>query len=193
MGRFLNTHFIKHITKGFLFFGALVFLVSCENDTKEINGLNERVIDIEEVKNVNGIMTQTAQMKAELSAPLMLKVKADTVYTEFPNTLKVSFYDNESPSTFITSNYGIYYDNLNKVYLRDSVVIIKMPSDTIYCKDLWWIQDKHEFYTDKPVKVRTAKQTLNGTGMWAKEDMSHYTLFNSTNGSVELPENFQVY
>ncbi|MDA3615715.1 LPS export ABC transporter periplasmic protein LptC [Polluticaenibacter yanchengensis] len=189
----IKIHIENYIPKGFLFLGALVFFASCENDTKYINSINEKVKDVEEVRNVHGTMSQSANLKAELTAPLMLKVKSDTIYTEFPNSLKVTFYENESPSTYITSKYGIFYDTYRKVHLVDSVVILKMPTDTIYCRDLWWDQNKKEFFTDNPVRVRTAKQVLNGSGMWAKEDMSHYTLFNSKDGSVDVPENIQVY
>ena len=189
----IKIHIEKYITKGFFFFGALVFFASCENDTKYINSINEKIKEVEEVKNVRGTLSQTADIKAELTAPLMLKVKSDTIYTEFPNTLKVTFYENESPTTVITSNYGIFYDTYRKVHLVDSVVIFKMPGDTIYCRDLWWDQNKKHFFTDNPVKIRTAKQTLNGSGMWAREDMSEYTLYNSKDGSVDVPENIQVY
>ena len=38
----------------------------------------------------------------------------------------------------MTAKYGIYYDNLNKVFLRDSVMVINKEGDTLRTPELWW-------------------------------------------------------
>src|SRR5262245_48320535 len=103
------------------------FFVSCENDEKQIKELTENVIEVEEAKNVESYMSQDGKVKAKLTAPLMFRVMKDTQYVEFPNTLHVDFYnDSTKIESWLDSKYGKYFETLNKVYLRDSVIVINV-------------------------------------------------------------------
>jgi hypothetical protein len=106
-------------------------------------------------------------MKAKLTAPLMYRYQRDTVFTEFPNTLHVDFYDDSVRiESWLTANYGIYYDNLNKVFLRDSVTVINNEGDTYElpnfggirtCKN--FIQISHPGSTER-INIFTAEMVL---------------------------------
>ena len=79
----------------------------------------------EEAINVESYLSQDGKMKAKLTAPLMCRVSLIHVYAEFPNTCMCDFYDDSTNiETRLDSKYGKYFENLNKVYLRDSVVVI---------------------------------------------------------------------
>ena len=54
-------------------------------------------------------------------------------------------------------NYGKWREQDDKVYLRDSVVVMNiLKGDTLYCKELWWDKKAEKFYTDKPVQIHKA-------------------------------------
>jgi LPS export ABC transporter protein LptC len=149
------------------------FLSSCENDPGEVKRWTEKVELREEAKTVESYLSQEGKMKAKLMAPLMYRYQRDTVYTEFPNTLHVDFYDDSVRiESWLTANYGIYYDNLNKVFLRDSVTVINMEGDTLRCPELWWDQNSQKFYTDKPARLDGKDKHLTGTqGLEATQDL----------------------
>ncbi len=73
--------------------------------------------------------------------------------------------------------------------MRDSVVVINFSKgDTLYCDELYWNRSRigAEFYTDKPVRIRTKTQIINGTGMEAPQDFKKY-LIKYVTGSVTVP------
>ena len=62
----------------------------------------------------------------------------------------MDFYDDSTKiESWVDSKHGKYFENLNKVYLWDSVVVINIKGDTLKSPDLWWDQNTKLFYTDK--------------------------------------------
>ena len=175
-------------------FGGLLlvafFLSSCENDEKVINDLTKKVIMQEEAINMESYFSQDGKMKARLKAPLMLRVQADTLYVEFPNTLHVDFYDSSTTiETRLDCLYGKYFEGLNKVYLRDSVVVITVKGDTLKSPDLWWDQNTKLFYTDKyAIYHGKGNNIRGGKGMVATQDLNSIT-FNYPTGIIQRSEN----
>jgi len=151
----------------------LLFFSSCENDPKVIENWTKKAELREEAKTVESYLSQAGVMKAKLTAPLMYRYQRDTIFTEFPNTLHVDFYDDSvRVESWLTANYGIYYDNLNKVFLRDSVMVINKDGDTLRTPELWWDQNMQKFYTDKPARLDGKDKHLTGTqGLEATQDL----------------------
>lgn len=180
---FAQIFFLRKKNIYFLWIASLVcLLVSCENSEQEINELNKKALMVDEATKVEAYLTQGGKMKAKLTAPLMLRVQADTVYTEFPKTLHVDFY-NEAKiiESRLDSKYGKYYETLGKVYLRDSVKVVSVKGDTLYCKDLWWDQNKQKFYTDKPALYRSPVNNYVGKdGLEATQDLKEVKFKNSS-------------
>ena len=148
-----------------MFCAALMglFFSSCENTQEEINALSQKGPMIDQATRVEAFLSQNGSVKARLTAPLMLRVQSDTSYTEFPKTLHVDFYSPDKVvETRLDAKYGKYFENLGKVYLRDSIKIITTKGDTLLCQDLWWDQNKDFFSTDKPAQQRSPGQVING-------------------------------
>ena len=156
---------------------VLLFFSSCENDPKEIENWTKRTELREEAKTIESYLSQSGVMKAKLTAPLMYRYQRDTVFTEFPNTLHVDFYDDSvRVESWLTAKYGIYYDNLNKVFLRDSVMVINKDGDTLRTPELWWDQNQQKFYTDKPSRIDGKdKHIYCRDGIDAPQDMKVFT------------------
>lgn len=144
----------------------------------------------EDAKNVESYLSQRGVMRAKLKAPDMVRVMTDTVYVEFPHTLHVDFFnDSTKRESWLDAKYGKYFETLNKVYLRDSVVIINTKGDTLKTQDLWWDQNTKQLYTDKPARYFTKdKQITGNNGLIATEDLSSIT-FKSPTGNVMVSEN----
>ena len=166
------------------------FFIACENDIKEVDEQFQKKIAIEEAKQVEAYLSQGALVKAKLTAPFMLRYQADSPYVEFPHSLHVDFFND---STNIESTMDALYarnkEFERKVLLRDSVVVInKTKGDTLRTSELWWDQNKEEFYTDKPVRIYQKDKIIYGIGMKSKQDFSEWTIFQST-GTVMVPKN----
>jgi hypothetical protein len=172
-----------------LLYAAALF-TGCENDVKQIRDLTEKKIMKEEAIKIEGYLSQVGKMKAKLKAPLMLRVAADTLYVEFPNTLHVDFYDDSAKvETRLDSRYGKYFENLGKVYLRDSVTVITTKGDTLRSPDLWWDQNRKIFYTEKyAVYHGIGKVIYGGKGLIATQDLNSVT-FNNPTGTIQTYQN----
>ncbi|NCT74498.1 MAG: LPS export ABC transporter periplasmic protein LptC [Chitinophagaceae bacterium] len=173
-----------------------VLLYSCENSQAEIDAYTKRVQMQEVAQDVESYLSQAGKMKARLKAPLMYRVMSDSQYLEFPNSLHVDFYDDSTRvETWLDSKYGKYFENLDKVYLRDSVVIVTVKGDTLRCHDLWWDQNKAIFYTDSVATYRSPGNNISGgRGMEATQDLKTVTFRSplgdmvvSSSGFAEAP------
>lgn len=162
---------------------------SCENSEKDLKNLNSKSAGIEEAKNVNINYTIKGKIKAILLSPLMFRVQDTMPYVEFPKTLHVDFYnDSALVESKLDSYYGKYIEAQSKVFLKDSVKVINVKGDTLYCDELWWDRNRTgtEFYTNKPVRIRTRKEIIDGIGMEARQDFKDWHIMNVT-GIVKVP------
>jgi LPS export ABC transporter protein LptC len=172
-----NSSFHKNLIYAAAFFISCCFVYSCENDPKAIRQLTDPVQMREEARDIESYLSQDGHVKAKLVAPLMYRVTTDTLYVEFPNTLHCDFYDDSTRiETWLDSKYGKYFESLNKVYLRDSVIVINVKGDTLKCPDLWWDQNTKLFYTDKLAYYLTKDKHITASqGMEATQDFSRVT------------------
>jgi LPS export ABC transporter protein LptC len=169
---------------------ALSLLTACENDPVEVALLTKTAAEVEVGTDIEAVMSQTANLKAILKAPIMYRVKTDTIFTEFPQSIFVTFYsDSATAESVVKAKYAKYYEMLRKVYMRDSVVVYNFKGDTLFAEDLWWDQNLEIFYSNLPVKVRQPSQNLTGSGITAKTDFSQQTI-RDPKGDVEVPRNF---
>jgi LPS export ABC transporter protein LptC len=187
-GPFINTYF---------FAAALIisccFVWGCENDDKVLKEMLQNVAQVEEVKKIQIYFSEEGKMKSIIKAPLMYRVQPssqlDTQYVEFPKTLHADFYnDSTKIESWIDALYGKYFEVLNKVYLRDSVVVISIKGDTLRCHDLWWDQGRGLFYTDNAATYRSPGNDITGgKGMEATQDFKSVT-FKYPLGTVKIAE-----
>lgn len=182
-------HYSVRLVAHSLWLAAFLF-TGCENDVKQIKDLTEKKVMKEEAIKIEGYLSQDGKMKAKLKAPLMLRVEADTLYVEFPNTLHVDFFDDSSNiESRLDSKYGKYFENLGKVYLRDSVTVITVQGDTLRSPDLWWDQNTKLFYTDKyAVYTGIGKVIHGGKGLVATQDLNSI-IFNEPTGTMQTSQN----
>ncbi|MBM3411784.1 MAG: LPS export ABC transporter periplasmic protein LptC [Bacteroidetes bacterium] len=180
---------IKSIRTSFLAIFILLFS-SCENDDRVLTNWTKQLRLKEEATDVISSISQEGKLKARIKAPIMVKEEGDTIQMTFPQTLHCDFYnDSAKIETRLDAKFGIYYENLNKVFLRDSVVVITEKGDTLMSPELWWDQGSKLFYTDKFASYRSpGQQILGGKGLEATQDLKRIT-FKFTTGLVNAPEN----
>ena len=173
------------------FIGSCFFMSACENDPEIVDNLFRKKIAVEEAFKVESYMSQEGKVKAKLTAPYMKRYMADSPYVEFPRTLHVDFYnDTLQIESTLDAMYARHMEFEHKVLLRDSVVVInKIKGDTLRTSELWWDQNKQEFYTDKPVRIfQKTSHTFGKNGLQAKQDFSEWWILGSS-GKREVPAN----
>jgi len=183
----------------FLIQAALItgctFIGSCENSLQDLNQFTEKKVGIEEAKDVTIIYSLGDKTKAKLTAPYMLRHQETTPYIEFTKTLHTDFFDDSLRiESKMNAHYGKYMEEESKVFLKDSVVVFNVKGDTLYCNELYWDRAKtgKEFYTDKPVRIRTPSQIIDGDGLDAPQDFKSWHIINGRGfvrvSSSEFPQ-----
>jgi len=171
------------------FFLGCLFVCSCENDIRDVENLNKKSLGIEEGKQIESYLSQQGKVKAKLMAPVMLRYLLDTPKVEFPKTLRVDFFDDSTKvESKLFSKYGRYLENENKVFLRDSVVVFNMSGDTLFCKELYWDQNKSIFYTDKSVIIHKPDQKVYGNGLVADQSFRWFVIKHPHDSYLDIPD-----
>lgn len=165
------------------------FLCSCENDIIAIKELDAKKVGVEEAKMVKVNYSLGGRKKAILVSPLMYRVQETVPYIEFPKSIHVDFYNAEGKvESKLDAKYAKYKESQSNVFLRDSVRVINVLGDTLYCNELNWDLTKTgaEFYTNKPVRIRTRTQIIDGIGMEAKQDFKEWHIVQPV-GFLKVP------
>ena len=167
-----------------------IFLYACENDEARVKDLSKKKIGVEEARNIVLNYTIGGKTKAILTSPVMLNVQEAVPYVEFPKKLHVDFYNELGKvESKLSAFYGQYKQNQSTVFLRDSVKVINIEKgDTLYCDELYWDRNREgvEFYTDKPVKIRTKTHLIDGIGMESAQDFKNWHIKHVT-GMISIP------
>jgi hypothetical protein len=171
------------------------FVSSCENSLEDINKITSRRTGVEVAKDVKILYSIGNITKSRITAPLMLRHQELVPYTEFTKTIHADFFDDSLRiESKLDAHYAKYMETESKVFLKDSVVVINTKGDTLYCKELYWDRRRtgEEFYTDKPVRIRTKTEILDGDGLDAPQDFHNWHLINGRGivrvSSSEFPQ-----
>lgn len=171
------------------------FISSCGNTREQIDRLTSKSIAVEEAKQVDIIYSLGDKTKSRLSAPYMLRHQERIPYIEFTKTVHADFYDDSLHiESRLNAHYGKYMETESKVFLKDSVVVFNTKGDTLFCNELYWDRSipGREFYTDKPVRIRTVTQIIDGDGLDAPQDFKSWHIINGRGlvrvSSKEFPE-----
>ncbi len=169
------------------FVAVIFFMVACENNEDDIKKLMTPRLGVDEGRNIEAYMSNAGKMKARLRAPVMLRYQDTSAKVVFPNTMHVDFFnDSTNIQSKLDANYGEYYEQRNKVFLKDSVRVFNNTGDTLFCEELWWDQSSQRFYTDKPVRIHRPDMIMNGVGLSAPQDFKYFEMYKITNSTLRV-------
>ncbi len=170
-----------------------VFFWSCENDLKKVKQISSKEVNkpVETTIGVDVIYSDSAKVKARMTAPLMLNhTVTKTVkqaYYEMPKGVKIDFYDpKQKLISTVTAEYAIT-KNLNKIIeLRRNVVVVNDKGDTFKSEELIWDQLAKRFYSNQfSTLLRQDGNTISGSTFQCKEDLTSPE-FNQSTGKFNV-------
>lgn len=141
------------------------------------------------VNDLETIISDSGFIKYKVVTPELLEfdVKAEP-YTEFPKGLTITSLDKTlKMNAEIKGNYAKYLKKKKLWLLRNNVQAINYEGNIINTEELYWDMNTHKIYSDKFIKITSAKEIITGVGFEGNEDFSKYKILN-INGIVELQE-----
>ncbi len=160
---------------------ALAFF-SCESElSPDSIALRRRDEPRMEVYNFKYIYTDSGKVQAILTAPYAKEVFKDAKTNEtefvFPRGFVLRFFNEEGiEESRITARYGKIYDRNTKAMARGAVRLQNSEGSLLETEELYWDQQKDRVYTDRFVKITTAREVVYGEGLEADSRFQWYTL-----------------
>lgn len=173
-----------HIRKIFLavtLWVSCFFIVSCENNINDVQSLGKYKAGVDVGKDVVITFSNNGIISAKLYAPVLNQYLVDSgKMVEFPKSIHVDFYkDSFRLDSKLNADYAKYLQTLDKIFLKDNVVVYTLAGDTLWCKEMYWDQTLGKFYTDKEVVVKQHNPLAKtyGIGFEATQDLSDIKIF----------------
>jgi LPS export ABC transporter protein LptC len=185
MAMFLKSLISKMVLLAFVC--SILLISSCENKVAEVEALFSKQKGVDESHGIEAYMSSTGKMRGRLRAPLMLHYQDSIPRMVFPKSLHVDFFnDSTRIESRLDARYAEYFEQTNKVFLRDSVKVFNNIGDTLFCDELWWDQTLAKFYTDKPVEIHKPKEIIKGIGMSATQDFRSFEIYKISNSLLRV-------
>jgi len=174
----------------FLRIFILIFLLSCEDNFQEIQNINSKnILPIGITENLKLIYTDSAKVKAILYSDLNKDFTNQSFpYSEFPEGVKITFYDNDLNETIVTSDYAITYNKTNIVNLIGNVVINNFDGSELKTKQLYWDPEQEWLFTEEKFSFKNIDYDIVASRLDANRS---FTIFNTgkLDGKVLVEDN----
>ena len=175
-----------HFLRIFIF----IFLLSCEDNFQEIQNINSKnILPIGITENLKLIYTDSAKVKAILYSDLNKDFTNQSFpYSEFPEGVKITFYDNDLNETIVTSDYAITYNKTNIVNLIGNVVINNYDGSELKTKQLYWDPEQEWLFTEEKFSFKNIDYDIIASRLDANRS---FTIFNTgkLDGKVLVEDN----
>ena len=163
---------------------GMALITGCENSLKDIQKIsaNEVSKPVTRYTSVDVIYSDSARVKAHMTAPLMLIYNIKKSYTEMPKGVKVIFYDNHLvQSSTIIADYAMRRDSEKVITLRKNVVGTNVKGDMFMSDELIWDETTKQIHSDKLVHVKMSDGSItDGTTFTSDENLNHWILTKGT-------------
>ena len=141
---------------------AVTLFFSCEDNAsalKQINSFNDNPVGI--AYNIRMTYTDSAMVKAVLTAPVHLDYShLSFQYSEFPEGLKVIFYNQENQENTVVADYGIMYNQTKIVDLQGNVVLLSFDGSRLETDQMYWDAEKEWLFTEEPFTFKNTDYNL---------------------------------
>ncbi|MDA7566731.1 LPS export ABC transporter periplasmic protein LptC [Flavobacteriaceae bacterium] len=174
----------------FLRFLVFFFLFSCEDNFQEIQNINSKnTLPVGITENLKLIYTDSAKVKAILYSSLNKDFTNKIFpYSEFPNGIKITFFDKDNNETNVISDYAIMYSKTNIVDMKGNVIINNYDGSELKTSQLFWDPDQEWLFTEKKFTFKNIDYDIAATRLDANRS---FTIFNTgkLDGKVLVEDN----
>lgn len=166
---------ILKILKGFSAFAVALFF-SCDDGSstlKQINQFNENPLGI--AYNIRMTYTDSAVVKAILTAPINLDfTHLSFKYSEFPEGLKIIFFNNKNEENTLVADYGILYNQTKIVDLQGNVVLLSHDGSRLETDQMYWDSEKEWLFTEQPFTFENVNYDMAAIRLDTNKEFSKF-------------------
>ena len=165
----------KFLKKVFLVI-TVTFFFSCDGGSSilnEINQFNENPVGI--AYDIRMTYTDSAKVKAILTAPINLDyTHLSFKYSEFPEGLKIVFYNDNNEENTVVADYGILYNQTRIVDLQRNVVLLSNNGSRLETSQMYWDSEKEWLFTEQPFTFKSENEDMAATRLDTNKEFSKF-------------------
>jgi LPS export ABC transporter protein LptC len=174
----------------FIFISIVVAFSACKNDPELVKQVaNDVEMPVSSTKNVEMLYTDSARIRAKITAPSRDTYIGDKERIEFTNGVDVKFFDEDgSESGELKAKYAINNTKTEQMIARNNVQLVnKLEGKRLETEELIWDQKTGRIYSDKFSKITSKQEVIYGDGFESNQDFSQYRIL-KIRGIVNLEE-----
>ncbi|HNY02054.1 MAG TPA: LPS export ABC transporter periplasmic protein LptC [Bacteroidales bacterium] len=164
---------------GLLF--LLWFLAACSKPPQPNAAIRVRQNDpLMTARNITMLFSDSGQLQARLTSPLMNRYGGEDSYSEFPDGFHIVMFgpDGQITST-ITGNRGTSRDRTRIMEAWGNVVVRnESKNEQMGTEHLVWEEGRNRIWSDVKVKITRPDQVLYGSRMESNESFTRYSIGN---------------
>ena len=168
----------------------MILFFSCDDGSstlKQINQFNENPVGIG--YDIHMTYTDSAEVKAILTAPLNLDyTHLSFKYSEFPEGLKIIFYNDNNEENTVVADYGILYNQTKIVDLQGNVVLLSNDGSRLETSQMYWDSEKEWLFTEQPFTFKNINYDMAAIRLDTNREFSKFQTGNLT-GTMLVKEN----
>ena len=172
---------LKILKNGVSAFAVILFF-SCDDGSstlRQINQFNENPVGI--AYDIHMTYTDSAKVKAILTAPLNLDyTHLSFKYSEFPEGLKIIFYNNNNEENTVVADYGILYNQTKIVDLQGNVVLLSDDGSRLETSQMYWDSEKEWLFTEQPFTFKNINYDMAAIRLDTNKEFSKFQTGNLT-------------
>ncbi|UOB18730.1 LPS export ABC transporter periplasmic protein LptC [Abyssalbus ytuae] len=157
----------KHIFTYIVTVFVVTMFFSCKGNLGDIQKLNLTSNAPKGIANdFNLVYTDSTKVKAIVSGPVYNDyANLEFPYQEFPDGVKVDFFDDQNNKTVVTANYGVIYSTTNLIELVGDVVIETHEGKKLEAPQLYWDYKNEWIFTEKNYTFTSEDLNMEGVGI----------------------------
>jgi len=142
---------IKFFLKGLMAI-IVVFFITCQDNSNVLSEINQDPQEpLGTAWNIRMIYTDSTKIQAILTAPRHLDyTNLSFRYAEFPDGVKVIFYDDFERENEVIADYGILYNDTRLIDLKGNVRLKSHDGSLLTTSQLFWDAELEWLFTEKP-------------------------------------------
>ena len=164
---------------------CVIVFASCDSNLKDVQKINlSEFSPSGDADSITLKYTDSGRIKAVLVAKKMLDfATVKYPFTEFPNGIDVTLYDQNAKRTVIRSDYAIQFKGTDIIDLQGNVKISTETNEVLETDQLYYDQKNAWFFTEQKFKFTAPKGISNGEGIDFNSD---FTIMNTQKFSGEI-------
>jgi LPS export ABC transporter protein LptC len=159
---------IKILLSAFL----IMSIISCESNFKDVQKMRlSEFTPSGEADSINLKYTDSGFIKAILISPKMLDYATVSYpFTEFPNGIDLTLFDNKGKKTFVKANSAKSTKGTEIIDLIGNVKISNETGEMLETEQLYYDQKNEWFFTEKKFKFSSPRGVSYGEGIDFSKD-----------------------